>query len=100
LRFANGFQLDDANVGMDEIQAVGAGKSYVTAPTTLKKYKTGYYVNPIFPRWSMEKWIEAGQPHVQERLREYTVEVLEDLPVPDDHEELMGKGDEFIKSLA
>jgi trimethylamine--corrinoid protein Co-methyltransferase len=98
LRFASGFQLDDAHVGLEEIQKVGPGKSYVSAPTTLKKYKTGYYVNPIFPRWSMEKWIGAGQPHVQKRLSEYTVEFLKDLPVPEDHEELMRKGEEFISS--
>jgi len=96
LRFSSGFQLDDAHVGLDEIHKVVAGKSYVSAPTTLKKYKTGYYVNPIFPRWSMEKWIEAGQPHVQKKLSEYTVEFLKDLPVPEDHEELMRKGKEFI----
>jgi trimethylamine--corrinoid protein Co-methyltransferase len=97
LRFANGFQLDDTHVGLEEIRKVGAGKSYVSAPTTLKKYKTGYYVSPIFPRWSMEKWIAAGQPHVQDKLREYTIALLNDLPVPEDHEELMRKGEEFIK---
>jgi trimethylamine--corrinoid protein Co-methyltransferase len=96
LRFANGFQLDDAHVGLEEIRQVGAGKSYVSAPTTLKKYRTGYYVNPIFPRWSMEKWIEAGQPHAQEWLRKYSMEFLKDLPAPEDHEELMRKGEEFI----
>jgi trimethylamine--corrinoid protein Co-methyltransferase len=96
LRFANGFQLDDAHVGLEEIQKVGPGKSFVSAPTTLKKYKTGYYVNKIFPRWSMEKWIQAGQPHVQQRLSEYTIEFLKDLPAPEDHEELMRKGEEFI----
>jgi trimethylamine--corrinoid protein Co-methyltransferase len=96
LRFASGFQLDDEHVGLEEIHKVGPGKSYVSAPTTLKKYKTGYYVNRIFPRWSMEKWIEAGQPHVQKKLSEYAVEVLKDLPAPEDHEELMRKGEEFI----
>jgi trimethylamine--corrinoid protein Co-methyltransferase len=98
LRFSSGFQLDDTHVGLDEIHKVGAGKSYVSAPTTLKKYKTGYYVNPIFPRWSMEKWIDAGQPHVQKKLSDYTIEYLKDLPVPEDHEELMRKGEEFIKA--
>jgi hypothetical protein len=58
LRFSSGFQLDDSHVGLDEIHKVGAGKSYVSAPTTLKKYKTG--------------------------------------PAPEDHEELMRKGEEFI----
>ncbi|HEX2994950.1 MAG TPA: trimethylamine methyltransferase family protein [Anaerolineales bacterium] len=99
LRFAEGFQLDEAHVGLDEIHKIGAGKSYITAPTTLKKYKTGYYVNPIFPRWSMEKWMEAGQPHVQKKLSEYAIEFLMDLPVPDDHEDLMRKGEEFIRRV-
>jgi Trimethylamine:corrinoid methyltransferase len=99
LRFAGGFQLDDANVGLDEIHKVGPGKGYVSAPTTLKKYKNGYYVSPIFPRWSMEKWIAAGQPPAQKRLSDYGIEFLKDLPVPDDHDELIGKGEEFINSL-
>jgi len=99
LRFASGFQLDDANVGLNEIHDVGVGKSFVTAPLTLKKYKSGYYVNPIFPRWNMEKWMDAGQPHVQTQLREYATELMKDMPVPEDHDELMRKGDEFIRTL-
>ncbi len=99
LRIASGFQLDDTHVGLDEVQAVGPGKSYVAAPTTLRKYKDGYYVSPIFPRWSMEKWIEAGQPHAQEWLGKYSIEFLKDLPAPEDHEELMRKGEEFIEKV-
>lgn len=99
LRFSGGFQLDDANVGLDEIHKVGPGKGYVSAPTTLKKYRNGYYVSPIFPRWSMEKWLEAGQPPAQQRLKEYAIEFLKDLPVPEDHDELIGKGEEFITAF-
>lgn len=97
LRFSNGFQLDEFSVGLNEIEKVGPGKSFVSAPATLKNYKTGYYVNPIFPRWSMEKWMEAGMPHVQKRLSEYAVDFLKDLPIPADHEDLLKKGEEFIK---
>lgn len=96
LRFANGFQLDDSHVGLDEIHDVGPGRGYVSAPTTLKKYKTGYYVSSIFPRWSMEKWLDAGQPHAQKWLRDYTIGFLKDLPAPEDHEELIRRGEEFI----
>jgi trimethylamine:corrinoid methyltransferase-like protein len=77
---------------------VGPGKGYVSAPTTLKRYRNGYYVSPIFPRWSMEKWIEAGQPHVQKKLSDYTTEFLKNLPAPEDHEELIRKGEEFIQA--
>ena len=96
LRLSDGFQLDDANVGLAEIHNIGPGKGYVSAPTTLKRYKNGYYVSPIFPRWSMEKWLEAGQPHAQTRLTEYGLEFLKHLPAPEDHEELIRKGEEFI----
>jgi trimethylamine--corrinoid protein Co-methyltransferase len=99
LRFANGFQLDDTNVGLSEIHKVGPGKGFVSAPTTLKNYRNGYYVSRIFPRWSMEKWIEAGQPHVQKKLSDYSIEFLKDLPAPEDHEELMRKGEEFIMTV-
>ena len=98
LRFSSGFQLDPASIGLDEIHAVGPGKGFVSAPSTLKNYKKGYFVSSIFPRWSMEKWLEAGQPHAQQWLKEYSLEFLKDLPVPEDHDELMRKGDEFIKA--
>ncbi|HMR98102.1 MAG TPA: trimethylamine methyltransferase family protein, partial [Anaerolineales bacterium] len=97
LRFASGFQLDSSHVGLDEIHAVGPGKGFVSAPSTLKNYKTGYYVSRIFPRWSMEKWLEAGQPHVQKRLKEYAIEFLKDLPAPEDHEEVMRRGEEWVE---
>jgi hypothetical protein len=32
-------------------------------------------------------------------LSEYTVEFLKDLPAPEDHEELMRKGEEFIQKV-
>jgi len=97
LRFSSGLQLDSPSVGLSEIRDVGPGKGYVSAPSTLKNYKTGYYVSRIFPRWSMEKWLEAGQPHAQTRLKEYSIEFLKDLPAPEDYEELMRKGEEFVE---
>lgn len=99
LRLSSGFQLDSASIGLSEIEKVGPGKSFVSAPTTLKNYKTGYYVNPIFQRWSMEKWQQAGQPHVQKVLSEYAIEYMKDMPVPEDHAELLAKGEEFISKL-
>jgi hypothetical protein len=47
----------------------------------------------------MEKWIEAGQPHVQKKLSTYAIEFLKDLPAPEDQEVLTRKGEEFIKTV-
>ncbi len=35
---------------------------------------------------------------MQRRLSEYAVEFLKDLPAPEDHDELMRKGEVFIKA--
>jgi len=96
LRFANGFQLDDAQAALDEIAKVGPGGSFLSSPSTLKYYKTGYYISPLYPRWSMEKWQAAGQPEARQVLREKTQAMIRDLSGPQDYEEMIGKGEEYI----
>ena len=100
LRFTDGFQLDDAHGALEEIAKVGPGGSFLSSPSTLKNYKTGYYVSGVYPRWTMERWQAEGQPSARKVLREKTRSLLADLSAPDDHEELVGKGNEFIKNLA
>jgi len=100
LRFADGFQLDDPNAALDEILKVGPGGSFLTQPSTMKNYKNGYYVSRVYPRHTMEKWQEAGQPAAHQVLRDKTRDLLASAPAPDDHDELMAKGEEFIKAHA
>ncbi len=99
LRFADGFQLDDPNAALSEILKVGPGGSFLTQPSTMKNYKNGYYVSRVYPRHTMEKWQEAGQPTAHQVLREKTRTLLASAPAPDDHDDLMGKGEEFIRAL-
>jgi trimethylamine--corrinoid protein Co-methyltransferase len=98
-RFANGFQLDDAQAALNEIAKIGPGGNFLSSPSTVKNYKTGYYISPIYPRWSMEKWQAAGQPDARQVLREKTQAMIRDLSAPEDYEELMENGEEYIKSL-
>ena len=100
LRFANGFQLDDARVALDEIAKVGPGGSFLSSPSTLKNYKKSYYVSEVYPRWTMERWLAEGQPEARQILRKRTRALLANLSAPDDYEKLVGKGSEFIKNLA
>ncbi len=96
LRFAEGFQLDEAQAALDEIARVGPGGSFLSAPSTRKHYKTGYYISGVYPRWTMERWQAEGRPDARQVLREKTRALLADLPAPEDYEELLGKGNEFI----
>lgn len=99
LRFAAGFQLDDAHAVLDEIDEVGPGRHYLTTPSTLARYKTGYYTSPLYPHWSMETWQLEGLPDAQSTLRHRTVELMRDAPAPDDHDALLATGTEFIERL-
>jgi len=97
LRIHNGFQLDDANSAVDEIFKVGPGRSFLNQPSTLKNYKTGYYVSNVYPRYSMEKWQSAGAPPARQVLREKTQDLIKSAQAPDDYDEFIAKGEDFIR---
>ncbi|MCE9647542.1 MAG: trimethylamine methyltransferase family protein [Chloroflexi bacterium] len=97
LRFQNGFQLDDPNSALDEIARVGPGRNFLNQPSTMRNYKKGYYVSRVYPHYSMEKWQDAGAPAARKVLREKTQDLMASAPVPDDHDELISRGEEYIK---
>jgi trimethylamine--corrinoid protein Co-methyltransferase len=98
LRFQNGFQLDDANSALDEIAKVGPGKNFLNQPSTMRNYKNGYYVSNVYPHYSMEKWQDAGAKPAHQVLREKTQDLMATAIAPDDHDEFIRKGEEFIKN--
>ena len=100
LRLSDGFQLDDINAALDEIADVGPGRNFLSQPSTLKNYRDQYYTSRIYPHYVMEKWQEAGAPSARRVLREKTQELLASAPIPDDHSDLMEKGEAFIEKLA
>jgi trimethylamine---corrinoid protein Co-methyltransferase len=98
-RLVDGFELDDQHAVLEEIDRIGAGGSFLTAPSTLKGYKNGYYPSPVFPRWSMEKWQAAGRPTAAQVLGEFTTALISKSSAPEDHNQLMAKGEKFIARL-
>jgi trimethylamine--corrinoid protein Co-methyltransferase len=95
--FAEGFALDDEALGVEEISAVGPGGSFLESELTLKTYKTAYYESKLFPHWSLERWQERGQPKAVDMLRERTINMLAEAKPPDDHDELIERGEAFIQ---
>jgi trimethylamine--corrinoid protein Co-methyltransferase len=97
--FAQGFQLDDESVGLSEIESVGPGGNFVLTDSTLKMYKGAHYHSDIFPNLSLDRWQSEGMPNATTRLREATVALLESARPPDDHDELIEKGEKFISTI-
>jgi trimethylamine--corrinoid protein Co-methyltransferase len=95
-RFVAGFQLDDQMAVLSEIEKVGPGGSFLSAPSTRQRFKNGYYASPVFPHYSMEKWQAVGQPSAGQVLRDNTLRLLETAPIPADHDDLLARGEAFI----
>jgi trimethylamine--corrinoid protein Co-methyltransferase len=98
-RFSSGFDLDDESSVLDEIvNSVGSG-SFLSAPSTLKNFKNGYYTDPIFKNLSMEKWLASNKPSSEKALCDYTLRLLSESKEPDDYGVMMSKGEQFIKRM-
>jgi trimethylamine--corrinoid protein Co-methyltransferase len=98
-RFAQGFPLDDEWLSLDEIERKGPGGSFLDAPLTRKHFRQAYFESAIFPRLSLEKWEARSHPQAEQLLREHTQQLLEDCRPPDDHDELIARGEAFINQF-
>ncbi len=96
--FAEGFALDEDSAALDDILSVGPGGSFLTTDLTLKHFRHAAYQSAVFPNLTMEKWQEKGMPEAGRLLRNYTRHLLDDLKPPDDHAELMARGEAFISA--
>ena len=99
LKFAQGMQLDDVNLGFSEIAKQGPEGNFLSSPLTRKNFKQAYTTSDIFPQYNLEKWQQAGQPNPQTFLEAYTRDLLASLSEPDDYQTLLNKGESFIENL-
>jgi trimethylamine--corrinoid protein Co-methyltransferase len=99
-RFAAGFAFDETQVGLDEIRQAGPGGDFLTAGLTLERFRKDYYTSQVFPRLSLETWQEKGQPQAVQYLRERTLQLLTQATYPDDHDDLIARGEAFIQKIA
>jgi len=97
--FEQGFSLTDGPDILAEIKTTGPGGSFLTAPSTVKNCRTIPQDNVVWPQISLEKWQDRGCPKVDEFLRKYTIDLMENMAKPADHDELIDKGEQFIANL-
>jgi trimethylamine--corrinoid protein Co-methyltransferase len=100
LLFARGFPIDEEASAMDDILEAGPGGHFLMSDRTYRMFRTAYHMSSIFPRWSLEKWEEEGSPKSDTFLRQKTAELVEGAQPPEDGEEILSRGEEFIKKTA
>lgn len=93
---ANGFQVDELSAGADEIiYEMAENGHFLMSESTLQCYTHAYFMG-IFPRISLERWQELGNPRLEQLLRDRTVELLNSAEPPEDHDDLIARGEEFL----
>jgi trimethylamine--corrinoid protein Co-methyltransferase len=96
--FARGFSLDTDAVSLEEIVQIGPGGSFLTSQSTLKLLRQAYYQSSIFPTLTLEEWQARGWPQAGALLRRHTARLLQEAQAPQDHEELIARGQALIES--
>jgi trimethylamine--corrinoid protein Co-methyltransferase len=97
IRFSSGFRLDESESNLEEILNVGPGGDFLAADRTLQLFRTAYQESPIYPRWSLETWMEKGGPNYTTLLRNYTLEMINALKPMESYEEMIAEGEAFIQ---
>jgi len=98
-QLAAGFDLDAASIGFEEIADVGPGGTYLESERTFKLFRDAYQQSDVLPHLTLEAWQDRGCPRPEDVLREYTCRLIRDLEGPADYEEVMARGESFIKDL-
>jgi trimethylamine--corrinoid protein Co-methyltransferase len=94
--FARGFSVDSASLGAEEaIGQLATEGHFLTSPSTLASYRNAYYAS-VFPRIGLEKWVDLGRPRADARVRERARDLLAGAPAPEDHDEILAKGEALI----
>ncbi|CAB1078897.1 hypothetical protein D1AOALGA4SA_6618 [Olavius algarvensis Delta 1 endosymbiont] len=98
--FRQGFVIDDESVGLNEIESTGPGGNFLTSDLTLRYCREIDFSNSIWPQMTLEKWQTQGSPAAGEVLRQHTCSLLDTLRPPEDHAELIARGENYIHEMA
>ena len=100
-QFATGFILDEQPDPLADIHSVGAGGSFLISEATLAQYRQVHEQHSqIWPGYSLNQWRNEGSPHALSLLREHTLNVLNELTIPEDHDKILSLGEKFIKQFS
>jgi trimethylamine--corrinoid protein Co-methyltransferase len=97
--FAEGFVIDDTNIGLEDIAQAGPGGDFLLSNLTLKSYRNAREFSHIFENLQIDGWQARGRPRMEDLLRGHTRQLLDESKPAENHSELLAQGESFIKSL-
>jgi trimethylamine--corrinoid protein Co-methyltransferase len=98
-RFARGFVLDDDSVGLDDIADVGPGGTFLSSDRTFELFRQTTDHADLLPSLTLEQWRDQGCPRSGQVLRRHTRELITELEGPAGCQDLIGRGEAFIRGL-
>ena len=96
--FNQGFEISDASVALSEIGSVGPGGNFLMADLTVALCREINFTSSIWPNLALDEWQTKGSPQADKTLRTRTRDLMDDLPVPEDHADIIARGDNFIRN--
>jgi trimethylamine--corrinoid protein Co-methyltransferase len=97
--FAEGFDLNEDSVALDQIDEAGPGGTFLHSELTLELYRDMLKEHScIWPGYSLDQWQEEGSPKACDLLRQHSAEVLESLIAPEDHGKIIEEGEALIRA--
>ncbi|NQV15058.1 trimethylamine methyltransferase family protein [bacterium] len=96
-QFSRGFSIDAETMGLDDIQAVGPGGSFLMSEQTLALYREIHEQHShVWQGFSLDNWRSQGSPRASDVLRDHVLDVMASMQVPDDHDALIERGEAFL----
>ncbi len=97
--FKQGFVINDESVALNEIESIGPGGNFLISDMTFKYCREFDFSSSIWPQLTLEKWQAEGSPGADQILRRHTCRLLDGLGAPEDHAELISRGEIYIHNL-
>jgi trimethylamine--corrinoid protein Co-methyltransferase len=98
-KFASGFSLERDEIGFSDIEAIGPGGNFFMSDLTCQRFRSSHFSSTIWPFLTFDKWTEQKKPAAGKILRERTCNLLENPVRPDDHDDLLAKGEAYLKCV-
>lgn len=96
--FSEGFEINETSAALSDIDSIGPGGNFLMSDLTFELCRKINFDSSIWPNFSLDQWQAEGNPRADKLLRSRTREILNDLTAPEDHADIIARGESFIRA--